>query len=238
VVAVDVVEGHAMSYRERLVTVSASYGAGGSVVGPALAERLGVPFLQRATTSTGGSTGPEPCFEALGPEEARLTPAHRLLASLMHTVPLGPTQSPVPAYHHDQSLREHCEDGIRRLAADNAGVILGRGAAVVLGKEQGFHVRLDGPPELRAAQGAAIEGVSPDEARRRLDTADKARDAYVRRLYRADPTETRYYHLVIDSTAMPLDAVTELILLALATDDEPEQTPHPAPTQEAAAAGQ
>ena len=38
----------------RLVTVSASYGAGGSVVAPALAERLGVPFVQRATTSTGG----------------------------------------------------------------------------------------------------------------------------------------------------------------------------------------
>ena len=90
--------GDAMStYRARLVTVSASYGAGGAVVAPALAERLGVPFLQRATTSSGGSSGPEPCFERLGPEEARLTPAHRLLASLMQTVPLGPTQSPIPA---------------------------------------------------------------------------------------------------------------------------------------------
>ena len=47
------------SDRARLVTVSASYGAGGSVVAPALAQRLGVPFLQRATTSTGGrGSGP------------------------------------------------------------------------------------------------------------------------------------------------------------------------------------
>src|SRR5580692_3010702 len=120
--------GDAMSAdRARLVTVSASYGAGGAVVAPALAERLGVPFLQRATTSTGGSSGPEPCFERLGPEEARLTPAHRLLASLMQTVPLGPTQSPIPVYHQDEDLRQHCEEGIRRLAAANAGVILGRG---------------------------------------------------------------------------------------------------------------
>ena len=29
----------------RLITVSASYGAGGSVVAPALAGRLGLPFL-------------------------------------------------------------------------------------------------------------------------------------------------------------------------------------------------
>jgi cytidylate kinase len=221
-------KGDAMSsYRSRLVTVSASYGAGGSVVAPALAERLGVPFLQRATTSTGGSSGPEPCFERLGPEEAKLTPAHRLLASLMHTVPLGPTQSPVPAYHQDESLRQYCEEGIRRMAADGAGVILGRGAAVVLGKNQGFHVRLDGPSDRRVVQGAAIEAVSEDEARRRLDAADRARDAYVRRLYRADPADTRHYHLVIDSTAIPLETVTELILQALASAQDP--TPIPAP---------
>ncbi len=35
----------------RLVTISAAYGAGGSVVAPALAERLGVPFLQRVTSN-------------------------------------------------------------------------------------------------------------------------------------------------------------------------------------------
>ena len=37
----------------------------------------------------------------------------------------------------------------------------------------------------------------------------------MRRLYRADPADPRHYHLVIDSTALPLDAVTELILNAL-----------------------
>ena len=32
----------------RLITLSASYGAGGNVVGPELATRLGVPFVDRA----------------------------------------------------------------------------------------------------------------------------------------------------------------------------------------------
>jgi cytidylate kinase len=32
----------------RVVTISASYGAGGSVIGPAVADALGVPFLDRA----------------------------------------------------------------------------------------------------------------------------------------------------------------------------------------------
>ena len=132
-------------------------------------------------------------------------------------MPAGPTQSPPPSRHQDEHLRRHCEEGIRRLADAGAGVILGRGAAVVLGKDRGFHVRLDGPPALRAAQGAAIEGISEDEARRHLDAADRARDAYVRRLYRTDPADPRHYHLVIDSTALPLDTVTEIILRALSS---------------------
>jgi cytidylate kinase len=213
------------SDRVRLVTVSASYGAGGSVVAPALAKRLGVPFLQRATTSTGGSSGPEPCFERMEPQEAELTPAHRLLASLTHAMPSGPTQSPPPTRHQDESLRRLCEDGIRRMAADGAGVILGRGAAVVLGKDRGFHVRLDGPPGLRLVQGTAIEGVSTEEGRRHMAAADRARDAYVRRLYRADPTDPRHYHLVIDSTAIPLDSVTEMIFQVLASFPAPVPAP-------------
>src|SRR3954451_20318183 len=34
-----------------IVTVSAAYGAAGAIVGPQLAERLGVPFLDRAIPS-------------------------------------------------------------------------------------------------------------------------------------------------------------------------------------------
>ena len=205
------------SDQARLVTVSASYGAGGSVVGPALAAGLGVPFLSRATTSSGGTTGLVPCAERLGPDEADLTPAHRLLAALTQAMPAGPTQSPPSARHQEASLRRQCEEGIRRLGDDGAGVILGRGAAVVLGKDRGFHVRLDGPPERRAAQGAEIEGIDLDQARRHLDAADRARIAYVRRLYRADPADPRHYHLVIDSTALPLDAVVDIVLRALSS---------------------
>jgi hypothetical protein len=205
----------------RLVTVSAAYGAGGSVVAPALARRLDVPFLQRATTSAGGIVGDETTAERLHPEEASNTPVHRLLASFTHAMPAGPTQSPPPARHLDDSLRSQSEDGIRALAVTGAGVILGRAAAIVLGKGTGFHVRLDGPPDLRAAQGAEIEGISPDEARRHLETADRARTAYVRRLYRADPADPRHYHLVIDSTAVPLTTVAEIILTALASVQAP-----------------
>jgi len=199
----------------QLITVSAAYGAGGSVVAPALAGRLRLPFLQRVTTSEGQIAEPGPCDEQLSAEEVKGTPVHRLLAHFTQAMPAGPTQSPPSTHHQDEYLRDCGEVGIHRLlAAGGGGVILGRGAAVVLGKDRGFHVRLDGPVERRVAQGAVIEGISQEQARERQGAADKARTAYVRRLYRCDPADSSHYHLVIDSTAMPLDMVIELIVTA------------------------
>ena len=217
----------------RLVTISAQYGAGGSVVGPALAHRLGVPFLQRATTSAGGIPGRGRSVERLSPEEADMTPIHRLLASLIQAAPVGPTQTPPPS-HLDDSLRRSGEEGIHHLAQAEAGVVLGRGAAVVLGKGRGFHVRLYGPRDRWIVQGAVVEGITQEEARRHMDAADRARDAYVRRLYRCDPADPHHYHLMIDSTALPLDTVVEVIVQALAASP----TPVPPPRDTVTAGGQ
>jgi len=199
----------------RLITVSAAYGAGGSVVAPALAQRLGLPFLQRVTTTEGQvALAVAPCHERLVAEEAKTTPAHRLLASFTHSMPVGPTQSPLAARHQDEDLRCSAEAGIHSLLADGGGVILGRAAAVVLGRERGFHVRLDGPPARRIIQGATVEGINQEQASAHMQAADRARAAYVRRLYRVDPADASLYHMVIDSTAIPLDTVIELILNA------------------------
>jgi cytidylate kinase len=198
----------------RLITVSATYGTGGSVVAPALAQRLGLPFLQRVTTTEGQVAESAPCHERLVPEEAKTTPVHRLLASFTHSMPVGPTQSPLSARHQDEDLRCSAEAGIHDLLADGGGVILGRAAAVVLGRDRGFHVRLDGPPDRRIIQGATVEGISQEQASAHMQAADRARTAYVRRLYGVDPADASLYHMVIDSTAIPLDTVIELILTA------------------------
>ena len=205
----------------RLITVSAAYGTGGSVVAPALADRLGLPFLQRVTTSEGRMAEPGPCDEQLSAEEVKATPVHRLLAHFTQAMPAGPTQSPPSTHHQDEHLRGSGEAEIHTLLAAGGGVILGRAAAVVLGKDRGFHVRLVGPDARRVAQGAVIEGISEDQAAERLRAADRARTAYVRRLYRCDPADPSLYHLVIDSTAIPVQTVIELILTAARAHVEP-----------------
>jgi cytidylate kinase len=56
---------------------------------------------------------------------------------------------------------------------------------------------------------------TPDrEVERMLDDNDRARTAYVKHFYGADPADPRLYHLVIDSTRLPVPATVELIVVA------------------------
>jgi cytidylate kinase len=75
-------------------------------------------------------------------------------------------------------------------------------------------VRLFGPKAARIAQAARIENVDPPAARRLLPEVDRARAQYVRRLYCADIDDPGFYHLQIDSTALPLGTCASLITAA------------------------
>ena len=115
----------------------------------------------------------------------------------------------------DQAGREQIEQEIRELAAGGEGVILGRGAAVILhDDERALHVLLDGPEEARVRQAMEIEGLDHEAAERRLTRVDRFRRAYVETVYGVDLKEPGMCHLVLDSTAIPLDDCVELIARA------------------------
>jgi len=114
-----------------------------------------------------------------------------------------------------EQVREQVETSIQELVDTGGAVVLGRAGAVVLaGQPHSFHVRLDGPEERRVAHGAAAEKVDLATAQRHLEASDAARSRYVRRLYRRDPGDVSLYHLVLDSTVLPVDVCTELIATA------------------------
>jgi cytidylate kinase len=88
-----------------------------------------------------------------------------------------------------------------------------------------LHVRLGGPRDARIKQGAGRAGIEPDAARRRQEDEDTARIDYVRRAYRVDPWDAGLYHLILDSTAVPLDTCVELIVTAArARVQQPRET--------------
>ena len=198
-----------------IVTVSASYGAGGAEVGPRLAERLGVPFLDRAIPARVAERLAIPLEEAAARDESigGLFSRMAMLIAPMGQA-FGASTTPQDAFD-EHAFRRTTETIIREHAADGDLVVLGRAGALVLRDDpRALHVRLDGPRERRIEQALRITGSDRGTVERRLGETDRAREAYVRHFYRADARHPSLYHLTIDSTALPLEAVVDVIVLA------------------------
>jgi cytidylate kinase len=202
------------------VTISAGYGAGGSVIAPEVARRLGLPLLDRAISSHVAAQLRVSVEEAEGGLIRRSLP-DRFLAILAPlaggVLGAGTDCAPpeaLPPPEEAAFFREQAE-AIMRTALQTGAVILGRAGGAAFRKEPGvLRVRLFGPAEARAAQAARIESVDPPVARQRLPEVDRARAQYVRRLYATDIDDQALYHLQIDSTALPLDACAGIIVTA------------------------
>ncbi|MGY1847300.1 MULTISPECIES: cytidylate kinase-like family protein [unclassified Blastococcus] len=198
-----------------IVTISAPYGAAGAEVGPAVAAQLGLPFHDRAIPAQVAGRLGVPVEEAEANDETVVRGLWRLVASL-GTMP-DPVGGVVPGapLPDARAYREQTERVLAEIAAGGGGVVLGRAAAMVLrDRTDALHVRLDGPRDRRLAAAVARSGRPREEVAREMAANDRAREAYVRHFYRCDPAAAGHYHLVVDSTELPLDTVVDLVVTA------------------------
>jgi cytidylate kinase len=192
-----------------VVTISASYGSGGSEVAPALAERLGVRFVDRVVS-------PETAHRLAQAENAGLF--WRLIRSISPAGGLTAGSIHAERELHDRfSDREALESALRDAAAVGDVVILGRAGALALRDHpSALHVRLDGPSEARVFRAMEVQSVDEPTARERLVETDRARERFVRDIYGLDPTDPGLYTLVLDGTAFTTAACVEVIVTAIA----------------------
>jgi hypothetical protein len=198
-----------------VVTVSAAYGAAGAEIAPAVAQRLGLPFHDRAIAAQVAGRLGVPVSEAEANDETVVRGLWRLVASLgTMPDPVGgvlPTSSLPDA----RAYRQQTERVLREIADGAGGVVLGRAGAMVLrDRSDALHVRLDGPQDRRLAAAVARSGRSEEEVTREMAANDRSREAYVRHFYRCDPADAGHYHLVVDSTALPVEVVVDLVVAA------------------------
>jgi cytidylate kinase len=196
---------------KKLVALSASYGAGGNVIGPALAERLEVPFVDRAI--------PVKVAEQLdvSPEEADAAETEgagrlqRVLRGFLGSDSTAPTPLSSPALDSDDFRRE-TEKVLLAQCQTGEGVILGRAAAIVLHDDPAvLRVRLDGAVEARVRQAMSFGRIDEQTARRALARLDRTHIEYARRLYGKDIGDFALYDLMIDSTSIDVESCVELI---------------------------
>jgi hypothetical protein len=139
-------------HTRHLVTISAPYGAGGSIVGPRLAERLGGPFVDRAIPVEVSNRLDMPLDEALTHEQlskgtisrwiTHFAPAVQMFAGAPVTREATDATDEAFRLAAEQVLHEHATTG---------GVILGRSGAVLLRDvPNALHVRLAASRERRS----------------------------------------------------------------------------------------
>ncbi|MBO0703479.1 MAG: cytidylate kinase-like family protein [Candidatus Dormibacteraeota bacterium] len=201
------------------VTIAATYGAGGSVVAPRAAQMLGLRMIDRALGRSEAAAAAQPLTDADQYLESDELHESRLTSILSRAMSVSGLWAgmPIPPEDigYDQRIME-TEKALRQAADSTGAVILGRaGVFVLAGRADTLHVRLNGPEEARCRQAMAITNTDHDQAAKEMKDGDRARRAYIGHFYPGeDWDDPRHYHLVIDSTAISLDAVVEIVVAA------------------------
>jgi len=197
-----------------VVTLSASYGAHGDKVGRTVAERLDLPFLDRAIPAAAAhKLASTDVAESLD-EHVPSRWERMAMAFVNVPSPTGPSQLPPEEVKTREQFRAESESALREVADTTGAVILGRAGMVVLGNRPDvLCVRLDGPLEDRIAQVVA-QGLDEASARKGQREVDRARDAYARVFFGARQDDPSLYHVILDSTALSVDACVDIILRA------------------------
>ena len=199
-----------------VVTLSASYGARGDAVGRALAERLQLPFLDRAipTSAAAHELGlPEDVAESL--DEPASSFWERFAARFVWATAVPDlVADDVPLSLTPEAFRKASEAELQRVADTTGAVLLGRAGMVALGhRPDVLCARLDGPVEARIAQ-VVKRGVGQAAARQGQREVDRARDAYARVFFNVRQDDPRLYHVILDSTVLSVEACVEIIARA------------------------
>lgn len=199
-----------------LVALSAAYGAGGSVIGPAVAERLGVPFVDRAIPLAVADRLHVSVDDAAAHDEQVNTGwLERVLGGFVGSDTGVPAPLP-PDTFSSEDFRHATEEVLLQQAQTGEGVLLGRGSVALLRDDpRALRVRLGGPAEARLRQAMELDpSLDRDEAERTLRQFDRTHAAYLQQFYGVDIHDCGLYHVVLDATAIGYDDIVEMIVRA------------------------
>src|ERR1700681_755125 len=159
-------------------TIAATYGCGGSIIAPAVAKKLALPFVDRAIPPALAAKIHEPLVAALADDSHETSAVGRLLNSALGYTGLF---AGVPRTFEDLGVSAdvtRTEEAIRHTVTAGGAVILGRAGVFVLkGRPDVLNVRLDGPIEARRRAAMPRDGLDYQAAPPAAKGAGLARPA-------------------------------------------------------------
>jgi hypothetical protein len=199
-----------------LVALSASYGAGGSVIGPAVAARLGVPFVDRAIPLAVADQLQVPFDDAVAHDDQVSTGwLERMLSGFVGS-DAGVPSPLLPDTFSSEDFQRATVEVLLKQAQTGEGVILGRGAVALLrDRPDVLRVRLHGPVDARVRQAMELDrSLDVERAEHTLLQFDRTHAAYLQKFYGVDIGDCSLYHVMLESTRIEFEACVEMIVRA------------------------
>ncbi|MEQ1728603.1 MAG: cytidylate kinase-like family protein [Vicinamibacterales bacterium] len=197
-----------------IVAVSRQFGSGGARIGRAVAQRLAFQYADREILAEAA--------RALEMEEADLEPLEERTASVWERLgelfALGSPDTPfippsLPSVNESQ-LFEVEQRVIKRIADTGKAVIVGRGAAHILGdSKEVLRVFLHAPLQDRVTLAMAEYGFTEREAAEAVvRESDAARAKFVRALTGKDWCDATLYDVTLDTALFGHGRVADLLV--------------------------
>ena len=209
-----------MNLNERFViTINRELGSGGRTVGRKLAERLGVPFYDKALINA-----LQDKYHLTVDEIEKLKGrSHSWWAEFKRTLRIGTLQSETNYYQvkmgeepdiltTDEMFNTEKEI-LKGMAADESCIVAGRsGFYVFRNHPNRLSILIQASMDFRVQRVSQKQGLTPEEARKTIEKVDKMRENYVNKYTKTSRYDPRNYDLVISADGKTEDEIVDLIL--------------------------
>ncbi len=199
-----------------VITISRTYGSGGSEVAAIVAKALGWSLLDNAVVdAVAVRLGVTPS-EVAAREERVASLVERLvdtmaLGSQEWLTPLSGSKRPPTEEQLVDVTRHIVEEALARGPA----VVVGRGAQSMLAaRSDALHVFCYAPRRALIARSMSRDGLAEEAATKRVDDTNAQREQWVRKHFNRSWEEHSNYHLSVNTEWLGIHGAAEMILSA------------------------
>lgn len=187
-----------------IITVSRETGSRGSYFGSRLAQRLGYQRLHREAIDI--------ICRSSGYRKRIIESLDRKFRSqldvMMEALFTG------QAVDHSDYTRQLCQVVISMSQLGGV-VLMGRGGSFILGPGRGFHIRIVCPREKRIENLMKYKELSAEKAEKEIDTSDRDRRQFVKKLFDADIDDPRQYDMCLNTSLVDIEELVDTAVTAI-----------------------
>lgn len=195
-----------------VICISRALGAGGEEIGQAVAKLMGHRYVDdeiivRAAEKAGITQ------EEMAKAERPPGLIARLLESLGKTSADPSGWASYASFTAEQAPTAEAiiELAVKETARAGNAVIVAHGASIALGRTPGvLRVLVTGSEDVRADRLREVQGLSEGDAKKMIDSSDKARRDYIDRFYKTSERPTDY-DLVLNTDTISAETAARLI---------------------------